>query len=52
MECVIFYENCICIFMEIREEVNLFLNVMYGFILNILLFKIYVYCMFKGLVRF
>ena len=38
--------------METREEVNLPLNVMNGFTSNILSFKTYVHCMFKGLVRF
>lgn len=52
MECVILHENCTCIPMETREEVNLPLNVMYGFTSNILSFKTYVHCMLKGLVRF
>ena len=52
MECVILHENCTCIHMETREEVNLPLNVMNGFTSNILSFKTYVHCMFKGLVRF
>ena len=52
MEFVILHENCTCIPMETREEVNLPLNVMYGFTSSILSFKIYVYCMLKGLVRF
>ena len=52
MECVILHENCTCIPMETREEVNLPLNVMYGFTSNILTFKTYVHCMLKGLVRF
>ena len=52
MEFVILHENCTCIPMETREEVNLPLNVMNGFTSNILSFKTYVHCMFKGLVRF
>ena len=52
MEFVILHENCTCIPMETREEVNLPLNVMYGFTSNILTFKTYVHCMLKGLVRF
>lgn len=52
MEFVILHENCTCIPMETREEVNLPLNVMYGFTSNILSFKTYVHCMLKGLVRF
>ena len=52
MEFIILHENCTCIPMETREEVNWPLNVMYGFTSNILSFKTYVHCMFKGLVRF
>lgn len=52
MEFVVLHENCTCIPMETREEVNLPLNVMYGFTSNILSFKTYVHCMLKGLVRF
>lgn len=52
MEFVILHENCTCIPMETREEVNWPLNVMYGFTSNILSFKTYVHCMLKGLVRF
>ena len=52
MEFIILHENCTCIPVETREEVNLPLNVMNGFTSNILSFKTYVHCMFKGLVRF
>ena len=52
MEFIILHENCTCIPMETREEVNWPLNVMYGFTSNILSFKTYVHCMLKGLVRF
>ena len=52
MEFVVLHENCTCIPMETREEVIWPLNVMYGFTSNILSFKTYVHCMFKGLARF
>ena len=52
MEFVVLHENCTCIPMETREEVNWPLNVMYSFTSNILSFKTYVHCMLKGLVRF
>ena len=50
MEFVILHENCTCIPMETREEVNWPLNVMYGFTSNILSFKTYVHCMLEGLI--